>query len=141
MDIILPPYLPLSSTCWMEILAKGSTGNGQIRYGADVINRIIESVKPGGKEKLQKSHCGRDLKSADRQYVRSCEDPLQSGIPVYIATNTTMNHLLLGVDSDPVRMEPYIPTFFKTNSVYASDIGVKINPDAHLSYHPTSEAM
>ncbi|MFR3423616.1 MAG: hypothetical protein ACLTTO_08515 [Lachnospiraceae bacterium] len=29
-----------------KILAKGSSGNGQIRYGADVINRIIESRKP-----------------------------------------------------------------------------------------------
>ena len=36
-----------------EILAKGSSGNGQIRYGADVINRIIESTRPGGKKKLQ----------------------------------------------------------------------------------------
>ncbi len=35
------------------ILAKASTGNGQIRYGADVINRIIEAVKPGGRKKLQ----------------------------------------------------------------------------------------
>ena len=33
-----------------EILAKGSSGNGQIRYGADVINRIIESSRPGGKK-------------------------------------------------------------------------------------------
>ena len=32
-----------------EILAKGSSGNGQIRYGADVINRIIESSREGGK--------------------------------------------------------------------------------------------
>ena len=36
-----------------KILAKGSSGNGQIRYGADVINRIIEQGKPGGKKKLQ----------------------------------------------------------------------------------------
>lgn len=35
------------------ILAKASTGNGQIRYGADVISRIIEAVKPGGRKKLQ----------------------------------------------------------------------------------------
>ena len=32
-----------------EVLGKASAGNGQIRYGADVINRIIESTKPGGK--------------------------------------------------------------------------------------------
>ena len=24
-----------------------------------------------------------------------------------------MNHLLMGVDADPVRMEPYIPTFLQ----------------------------
>ncbi len=34
-----------------EILAKSSAGNGQIRFGADVINRIIEAEKPGGKRK------------------------------------------------------------------------------------------
>ena len=36
-----------------EILAKSSSGNGQIRYGADVIKRIIETTKPGGIKKLQ----------------------------------------------------------------------------------------
>ena len=36
-----------------KLLAKGSSGNGQIRYGADVINRIIESSRPGGSKKLQ----------------------------------------------------------------------------------------
>ena len=36
-----------------KLLAKGSSGNGQIRYGADVINRIIQSTKPGGKKALQ----------------------------------------------------------------------------------------
>ena len=36
-----------------KLLAKGSSGNGQIRYGADVINRIIEQGRPGGKKKLQ----------------------------------------------------------------------------------------
>lgn len=36
-----------------EILAKSSSGNGQIRFGADVINRIIESQKPGGKRSFR----------------------------------------------------------------------------------------
>ena len=38
-----------------SVLAKASTGNGQIRYGADVINRIIESGRDGGSERLQKA--------------------------------------------------------------------------------------
>ena len=36
-----------------RLLSKASGGNGQIRYGADVINRIIEQGKPGGRKKLQ----------------------------------------------------------------------------------------
>lgn len=53
-----------------------------------------------------------------------------------VASNTTMNHLLMGINADPLRMEPYIPTFFKTNSLYASDIGIQIHPDAHIILAP-----
>ena len=53
-----------------------------------------------------------------------------------VAGNTTMNHLLFGVDADPIRKEPYIPTFFKTNSLFASDIGIDIHPDAHIILAP-----
>ncbi len=50
--------------------------------------------------------------------------------------NTTMNHLFTGVNADPIRMEPYIPTFYKTNSLFASDIGIQVNPDAHIIMAP-----
>ena len=53
-----------------------------------------------------------------------------------IASNTTMNHLLTGMNGDPIRMEPYIPTFYKTNSLFASDIGIQVNPDAHIIMAP-----
>ena len=47
-----------------------------------------------------------------------------------------MNHLFAGINADPLRMEPYIPTFFKTNSLFASDVGIEINPDAHIIMAP-----
>ena len=53
-----------------------------------------------------------------------------------VASNTTMNHLLMGINADPLRMEPYIPAFFKTNSLFASDIGIAIHPDAHIILAP-----
>ena len=119
-----------------KILAKGSSGNGQIRYGADVINRIIEQGKPGGKKKLQDAIIKETLTPIMAGLCKSAGLDPRSILSLCVGANTTMNHLLLGVDSDPVRMEPYIPTFFKTNSVYASDIGVKINPDAHIILAP-----
>ena len=118
------------------VLAKGSAGNGQIRYGADVINRIIESGKPGGREKLQDAIIKETLNPL---ILNMCASAKIKPVQVYrlaIGANTTMNHLLMGVDADPVRMEPYIPTFFKTNSLFASDIGLKVNPDAHIILAP-----
>ena len=118
------------------VLAKGSAGNGQIRYGADVINRIIESGKPGGREKLQDAIIKETLNPLILNMCASAKIKPAQVYRLSIGANTTMNHLLMGVDADPIRMEPYIPTFFKTNSLYASDIGLKVNPDAHIILAP-----
>ena len=119
-----------------EILAKGSAGNGQIRYGADVINRIIESGKPGGREKLQKAVIDETINPLIDTMCKQAHLDHSQIYRLCIASNTTMNHLLLGVFADPVRMEPFVPSFFKTNSVYAYNIGVNVNQDAHIILAP-----
>ena len=119
-----------------EILAKGSAGNGQIRYGADVINRIIESGKPGGREKLQKAVIDETINPLIDTMCRQAHLDHSQIYRLCIASNTTMNHLLLGVFADPVRMEPFVPSFFKTNSVYAYNIGINVNQDAHIILAP-----
>ena len=119
-----------------EILAKGSAGNGQIRYGADVINRIIESGKPGGREKLQKAIIDETINPLVDTMCRQAHLDHEQIYRLCIASNTTMNHLLLGVFADPVRMEPFVPSFFKTNSVFAYNIGIKVNQDAHIIFAP-----
>lgn len=43
-----------------------------------------------------------------------------------------------GMEGDPIRMEPYIPTFFKTNSLFASDIGIRGILFYDLSFSRTS---
>ena len=119
-----------------EILAKASSGNGQIRYGADVINRIIESVKPGGRKRLQKAVIDETLNPLIAEMCKSAKIPVSWIYHLTISGNTTMNHLLLGVHADPVRMEPYIPTFFHTNSVKASDLGLFAAADAQIVISP-----
>ena len=119
-----------------KILAKASTGNGQIRYGADVINRIIESVKPGGKKKLQDAIIKETLNPLIIQMCRAAKIRPQMIYRMSVAGNTTMNHLLVGVDSDPIRMEPYIPTFFETTNIFAQDLGLSIYPHARVIMAP-----
>lgn len=119
-----------------KILAKGSSGNGQIRYGADVINRIIESAKPGGKERLQKAVIEETINPLIETMCRNTGFNPMNIYRMCVASNTTMNHLLMGINAEPLRMEPYIPVFFKTNSLFASDIGIHINPDSHIILAP-----
>lgn len=119
-----------------EILAKGSAGNGQIRYGADVINRIIESQKPGGKKKLQDAVIKETINPMIHEMCRNANIPKNQIYRMCVASNTTMNHLFAGINADPLRTEPYIPAFFKTNSLFASDVGIDINQDAHIIMAP-----
>lgn len=119
-----------------RLLAKGSGGNGQIRYGADVINRIVEQGRKGGVERLQKAIVEETLQPLTRALCASAKVDADRILRCCVASNTTMNHLLLGVDADPVRMEPYIPTFFHWDGLKAEDIRFVANPDAKVVLAP-----
>ena len=119
-----------------KILAKASGGNGQIRYGADVINRIIESDKLGGRRRLQDAVVKESIIPMLVQMYRSANINPRRIYRMVLAGNTTMNHLLLGLWADPIRMEPFVPSFFQTSYIYVRDIGLKMNPQAELIVAP-----
>ena len=119
-----------------KILAKGSSGNGQIRYGADVINRIIEQGRQGGKKKLQDAIVKETLTPIIANLCRSIGVSARSILQLCIGSNTTMNHLLLGVDAQSVRMEPYIPSFFGWEGLLAGDLHLPAHPLAPVRIAP-----
>ena len=119
-----------------KLLAKGSSGNGQIRYGADVINRIIESSRPGGKKKLQDAIVKETLSPIIANLCKSAGISARSILRLTVGANTTMNHLLIGVDADPVRMDPYIPSFFAWEGLLAGDLKLPANPLAKVVIAP-----
>ena len=119
-----------------KILAKGSSGNGQIRYGADVINRIIEQSRQGGKKKLQDAIVKETLVPIMANLCKSIGANARNILQLAIGSNTTMNHLLLGVDADPVRMEPYIPSFFGWEGLLAGDLKLPAHPLAPVRIAP-----
>ena len=119
-----------------KLLAKGSSGNGQIRYGADVINRIIEQGRSGGKKKLQDAIIKETLTPIIANLCKSAGISARSILRLSVGANTTMNHLLLGVDAEPVRMEPYIPSFFSWEGLLAGDLKLPANPLAPVVIAP-----
>lgn len=119
-----------------KLLAKGSSGNGQIRYGADVINRIIEQGKPGGRKKLQDAIIKETLTPIIASLCKSAGVSARSILRLSVGANTTMNHLFVGVDAEPVRMEPYIPSFFGWEGLLAGDLKLPANPLAPVIIAP-----
>ncbi len=126
----------LTDLCTGNILARASAGNAQIRYGADVINRIIAASRPGGRELLRKAVEEDTIRPMIRQM---CSDSGIDPAGIYrlcVASNTTMNHLFTGCFADPIRMEPYVPTFFKTDAFSGHDLALGIHPDAPVLFAP-----
>ena len=119
-----------------RLLAKASAGNGQIRYGADVINRIVEQAKPGGRQRLQDAIIKETLTPLLQALCRDAAVPPACVTRLCVAGNTTMNHLLLAVDAEPVRMEPYIPSFFRFDGLRAGDLALPVHPDAPVWLAP-----
>ncbi len=118
------------------IYAKASSGNGQIRYGADVINRIVETTKPGGIKKLQDAVIKETINPMIENMCKSANIDFKKIYRLCVAGNTTMNHLFTGVNANYLRMEPFIPVFFETDGILGKDLNLLIHPNAEIMIAP-----
>jgi uncharacterized 2Fe-2S/4Fe-4S cluster protein (DUF4445 family) len=120
-----------------ELLSKASSGNAQIKYGADVINRIIFSTKGDGLEKLNQAIIHETINPLLTKMFKSAQVDKDEVIAFVAAGNTTMAHLLLGVYPDYLRREPYIPAFLRAPFIKASELGIDVNPETFLYIVPS----
>ncbi len=116
-------------------MAEASDYNAQISYGEDVISRIVYSQRSGGLQKLQEV-----IISTINGII---ETLLQmSGIRrdlishLVIAGNTTMTHLLLGIDPKYIREDPYVPTANFIPPVRAVHLGIDLGDHVHIYIFP-----
>jgi len=87
----------------------GLTYNSQIRYGDDVITRIIHATERNGLQELREAVIENinDLIGTIVEKHRLKRDCLEATV---ISGNTTMSHIFWGLDPRYIREEPYIPT-------------------------------
>jgi uncharacterized 2Fe-2S/4Fe-4S cluster protein (DUF4445 family) len=119
-----------------DVLAAGSAGNGQIRYGADVINRIIESGRPGGLDRLRRAILDECILPLIRRLREDAGIAREQVYRAAAAGNTTMAHFFLGVSPEYLRLEPYVPAFFEGGPFRAASAGLDLHPDAELLLAP-----
>ncbi len=114
-----------------RILGSESEYNPQIRFGEDIINRIVYAAKKEGLEKLRKEVTGsiNNLiwKLLFREHVKA-----DRVVSMVVAGNATMMHLFYGVSPRCIREEPYITVTRKFPGAFAGEIGIKYIRNAYV---------
>jgi len=101
--------------------------NSQIRYGSDVIRRIIHAGKDGGLKELHDAVVG-DVTELIGQLLQQHRLGFANVTLVTAAGNTTMMHLLIGIPPDWIRKEPFVGVMYRPGPIPAGEVGLKINP-------------
>ena len=118
-----------------KVLGSRTAYNGQVECGLDVISRINYAGKPGRLSELR----NRALKSINSLVKDVCKahnvNPEEVNSAV-IAGNTTMIHLLLGLNPEYIRLQPYTPAILEVPRLTADEAGIKINPQSPIYICP-----
>ncbi len=97
-----------------------STNNPQRAFGADVMSRIAYAAAHGT-EPLTSVLRAEVQRLMDAVFARTNLSPC----PLYVAGNTTMLHLFLGVDPTPMGASPYTPAFLEEKHLSPEDCGLR----------------
>jgi uncharacterized 2Fe-2S/4Fe-4S cluster protein (DUF4445 family) len=108
--------------------AVAATLNPQVRFGDDVLSRIV----CGGDDKGSLAAMRDDLLAAIRELVqRLAGDAGVEPAEIYeaaIAGNTTMQHILCGMDPTPLGLVPFAPAAARGLMLRADELPVGIHP-------------
>ncbi|MDR1314059.1 MAG: ASKHA domain-containing protein [Deltaproteobacteria bacterium] len=119
-----------------EALPSVADLNGQISFGEDVISRIVYAGRPEGLKRLQLQVTNTVNKLLDR-LDEQVPGYRQRTYIAYAAGNTTMSHLMAGVDPKNIRLAPYVPPIAAWPTLRASQIGINMEPFALLKFFPS----
>jgi uncharacterized 2Fe-2S/4Fe-4S cluster protein (DUF4445 family) len=119
-----------------EIVGTKKDYNAQVECGLDVISRINYARKPGHLDELRRKVLD-TINSLTRQICDDHNINPETISDAVISGNTTMVHLLLGLNPEYIRIEPYTPTLLKTPYLSAEEVGIAINPNSWVYISPS----
>ncbi len=114
-----------------QVLATAATTNPQIRYGDDVISRILYASRPEGDRQLQEAI----VESLNEQIGQLCHDASirrKDIVEIVAVGNTTMSHLLLGFPVQQLGQAPYRAFTCQAQDRSAGELGIQIHPAGRL---------
>lgn len=119
-----------------EVIEKASSGNAQIKYGADVINRIVFAIRKDNLDLMTKAIVEETLNPLIQSIYDKIGIDKDDVIRVVLSGNTTMSTLFLGIYPDYLRLEPYIPPYLKSPNLMGKNVGLNVNESAVIYLSP-----
>ncbi|MBI2497592.1 MAG: DUF4445 domain-containing protein [Opitutae bacterium] len=121
-----------------RVLAEASSFNAQIKFGEDVLTRIQHAGHGGAAlAQLQQAVAGETIQPLLAEAGRAAGiAPADIGV-LSVAGNTTMQHLLAGVDPSPLGVHPFRPVFLEHRVFPPRNLGLDFGgPDAEVHLLP-----
>jgi uncharacterized 2Fe-2S/4Fe-4S cluster protein (DUF4445 family) len=118
-----------------EVVAESSEPNPQIAHGEDILTRIHYCLNDGGINELSRLAVECITALADR-LAEQAGIAAQDISAVTVSGNTTMAHLLLGLDPYGICRAPYVPVANRFDIYRAMEIGIGVNPEAPVHVFP-----
>ncbi|MCC6797108.1 MAG: DUF4445 domain-containing protein [Candidatus Hydrogenedentes bacterium] len=114
--------------------------NPQTAIGDDILTRIAYASESSAH--LERLH--RDVVGAVctmlGELVHAANEHIEHIVEITFAGNTTMQHLLLGVDPASIGVSPFVPAVSEQLSVSASKLGLPAHPKAQCYVYPVISA-
>ncbi|MCK4548218.1 MAG: DUF4445 domain-containing protein [Candidatus Eisenbacteria sp.] len=118
-----------------ELLAEAAAENLQAAHGADIVHRINFAKKGGGLRNLQ--HLGLEtVEGIVGDLLATAGESIASILAVTAAGNTTMTHLLLGMDPAWIQTDSLPPSGVEVPQPEALESGIPAHPSAGLWVSP-----
>ena len=120
----------LLDLCTGEERAITSRMNPQVSYGDDVLSRISHASDSAKHLDEMRDVIVQALSQMIEELCREARVARQSIYEVAIAGNTTMEHLLLGIDVAQLGQVPFVPVFSNGLMIPAHSLGLPLAPRA-----------
>jgi uncharacterized 2Fe-2S/4Fe-4S cluster protein (DUF4445 family) len=119
-----------------KILGSASSYNQQIKCGQDIISRINYAQDPARRQELQDTI----ISTINNLLEAALKASGATAADIYFVSltgNTTMIHLLLGLDPRYIREEPYVPTLNRVPLLRAQSLRLRTNAEARVHCAPS----
>jgi uncharacterized 2Fe-2S/4Fe-4S cluster protein (DUF4445 family) len=120
-----------------RIASMRTAGNPQAIYGEDVISRMTHIQQDVATLAEMRKLLVEELNRMIDDAAQEAGVALADIVDAVVVGNPTMQHILLGVNPEPLGRGPYLPVWADGAEVSASEIGLAVLPRAHVFVFPS----